>query len=382
MNTTPADTNGKIVASAISLFSKRWYSSVSVAEICREAGVSNGIFYRYFLNKESLIRHILEDVITRIGIALEGVQGKTSVERLGTMASILVAFAAEQKERVIVFREGQYRFFEFEHRLAELYRRTLSKALGRSVGMPEYLFAIGGIRFAGVRSALYGSHISLPALGDMLANGIFPGLAWDSEKVFGITVTPPPLSLEENARERLLRSGKRLFGERGFHEVNIHEITDAADLSVGSFYKYFPGKEAFYSELIDVAGRQVRHFITANLSSGLNRLEREMQGIYLFGIFLSIDRWCYNIVREGEFVVPDKAREYYAAFERGYLKLGTDGLNAAKLESDPDHESTALQFLLGISHYYGIELLFDGFGRGSRAVVEGIGTYLSRGLQE
>ena len=32
------------------------------------------------------------------------------------------------------------------------------------------------------------------------------------------------------ARERLLQAGKRLFGERGFHEVSIHEITDAAGL--------------------------------------------------------------------------------------------------------------------------------------------------------
>ena len=38
----------KIIKSAIELFSKNWYETVSVAEICRHAELSNGVFYNYF----------------------------------------------------------------------------------------------------------------------------------------------------------------------------------------------------------------------------------------------------------------------------------------------------------------------------------------------
>lgn len=374
------DTASRLEASAVRLFSERWYSSVSVAEICRGAGLSNGIFYRYYDNKEAIVRRILEDTIHLIEEALTDLKGETLQERVASMTRILVRFAREHRDLVTVFREGQYRFFEYERRLTELYRRTLGRVLGRNASIADYLFAIGGIRFAAVRSALHGSAISESALVDIIQNGIFKDFSWSGDKVFNISVTPRPIALNEGSRERLLRAGKRLFGEKGFHEVNIHEITDAAGLSVGAFYRHFTGKETFFEELIESAGREVRHFITANLSSGLNRVEREMQGIFLFGVFLSLDRWCYNIVREGEFVAPAKVREYYAAFEKGYRKAGDEAMDAGRIGADPLYRETAIEFMLGISHYYGIEVTFDDSPHNAKAIVETIGNYLSTGV--
>ncbi|MCP5452479.1 MAG: TetR/AcrR family transcriptional regulator [Spirochaetaceae bacterium] len=118
-----ADTQRRLVETAISLFSSRWYASVSVAEICREAGLSNGVFYRYFPNKESIFLHILEDVIERIAAALDRTGGETIEARIKSMTEILVGFSAEHPDLITVFREGQYRYFEYERRLTETYRR-------------------------------------------------------------------------------------------------------------------------------------------------------------------------------------------------------------------------------------------------------------------
>ena len=54
------DTRQHIIETAVGLLSERWYSVVSVADICRKAGVSNGLFYAYYRNKEALIRELLE----------------------------------------------------------------------------------------------------------------------------------------------------------------------------------------------------------------------------------------------------------------------------------------------------------------------------------
>ena len=35
----------KLIDASRDLFSSKWFETVSVAEICREAGVSNGVFY-------------------------------------------------------------------------------------------------------------------------------------------------------------------------------------------------------------------------------------------------------------------------------------------------------------------------------------------------
>jgi AcrR family transcriptional regulator len=48
-----------------------------------------------------------------------------------------------------------------------------------------------------------------------------------------------------------LRIGERLFAEHGYRDVSIKDITASAGLGMGSFYTYFPTKEAFYSDIID-----------------------------------------------------------------------------------------------------------------------------------
>jgi len=50
------DTLPRLQSAGLGLFSEQWYEIVSVAEICRRAGVSNGAFYRYFPGKEELNR--------------------------------------------------------------------------------------------------------------------------------------------------------------------------------------------------------------------------------------------------------------------------------------------------------------------------------------
>lgn len=372
----------KIVNAAVALFASRWYSSVSVAEICRAAGVSNGIFYKYFLNKEALVRHILENVIERITNALEGVEGETLYKRFSSMAEILLRFSSDHPDMITVFREGQYRYFEYERRLKEIFRNVLSKILGRTATTPEYLFAINGLRFAIDRAALQGARISIPALADIAAYGAFRKLSWDGDKIFNISITQPTISLGETSRDRLMQAGKWLFGERGFHAINIHEITDAANLSVGTFYKHFDSKESFFREQISSAGHEIRRFIAVNLRLGLNRLEVEMQGMFLFGLYLSLDHCCYNIAREGEIVSPATVQDYYSAFRRGFYKMGADGLDSAAVAADPAYVDSAIEFFMGISHYYGMEVAFDKSPYNARAIVEGVGDCLMRGVAE
>ena len=57
------ETAERLVSAAVGLFSKKWYGTVSVAEVCREAGLSNGVFYRYFDGKEALFKVILGRVL-------------------------------------------------------------------------------------------------------------------------------------------------------------------------------------------------------------------------------------------------------------------------------------------------------------------------------
>jgi AcrR family transcriptional regulator len=55
-------------------------------------------------------------------------------------------------------------------------------------------------------------------------------------------------------RERLIVAAREVFEERGFIDTRVAHITRHARVSYGSFYTYFPSKEAVFLEIAD------RHF--------------------------------------------------------------------------------------------------------------------------
>lgn len=52
-------------------------------------------------------------------------------------------------------------------------------------------------------------------------------------------------------RRRLLAAGLDLVHARGFSASGVKDITDAAGVPKGSFYAYFPSKEAFAAAILD-----------------------------------------------------------------------------------------------------------------------------------
>jgi len=52
-------------------------------------------------------------------------------------------------------------------------------------------------------------------------------------------------------KELFLKIGERLFSRYGYKDVNIEDITKEAGVGTGSFYTYFPSKEAFYEQILD-----------------------------------------------------------------------------------------------------------------------------------
>ena len=61
---------------ALVLFERRGVDVVSVAEICRAAGVANGSFYNFFRSKDALIADLLEETQRELAGALAAVQSE------------------------------------------------------------------------------------------------------------------------------------------------------------------------------------------------------------------------------------------------------------------------------------------------------------------
>jgi AcrR family transcriptional regulator len=67
---------------------------------------------------------------------------------------------------------------------------------------------------------------------------------------------PPVPSRRERkrleTRERIFRAAMQLFGQRGFFNTTVEDITEAADVAKGTFFNYFPSKEQVFSVLYGI----------------------------------------------------------------------------------------------------------------------------------
>jgi AcrR family transcriptional regulator len=52
-------------------------------------------------------------------------------------------------------------------------------------------------------------------------------------------------------RQAILEAAKRVFRDRGYHQVSVHDIIDEARIARGTFYLYFTSKQEVFGELVD-----------------------------------------------------------------------------------------------------------------------------------
>ncbi len=83
-------------------------------------------------------------------------------------------------------------------------------------------------------------------------------------------------SARARRRAALLATGERLFAEHGYREVSVEQIAHATGLATGSFYNYFPSKEAFYSHILELIERRAvseARRVVSRFESPMNQLK-------------------------------------------------------------------------------------------------------------
>ena len=88
--------------------------------------------------------------------------------------------------------------------------------------------------------------------------------------------SPREHSPRTRRRAALLANGERLFAELGYREVSVEQITHASGLATGSFYNYFPSKEAFYAHILELIERRAiseARRVVSRFESPMNQLK-------------------------------------------------------------------------------------------------------------
>jgi TetR/AcrR family transcriptional repressor of nem operon len=85
----------------------------------------------------------------------------------------------------------------------------------------------------------------------------------------------------DQTREDLLAVGTELLTSHGYHGTGIKQILDAVGVPKGSFYNFFPSKEAFVAEVIQHYGERV----VEEIERATEGLEREPSLVQLWCSF-------------------------------------------------------------------------------------------------
>lgn len=165
-------------------------------------------------------------------------------------------------------------------------------------------------------------------------------------------VVVPVTARGQETRARLLAAAEKVFGEKSFFQVSIADIVREAGVGNGTFYLYFPSKEAVFQELVRERGHQMRQVTRLASLNAADRVQAERAGYAAFFDFINQHRALYRIVRQAEFVDPKLFRDFYRQMADGYCSL----LQAAMDRGEISHfDSEVLAYcLMGVGDFIGM----------------------------
>lgn len=93
---------------------------------------------------------------------------------------------------------------------------------------------------------------------------------------------PPLTERGARTRERLVIAARKVFEERGFLETRVAHIARRARVAYGSFYTYFPSKEAIFLEVADRLFEDMtqHHLVPAAGPEPAGRIRRANRAYY------------------------------------------------------------------------------------------------------
>jgi AcrR family transcriptional regulator len=154
-------------------------------------------------------------------------------------------------------------------------------------------------------------------------------------------------------RDRILAAAAHVFGEHGYSAGTTNRIAEAAGVSIGSLYQYFPNKDAILVAL-------VRNHVEAGFVAVTGALDELQPGDAIearLGWFVDLviaqhqgDPRLHQVLFEEAPRPADLVAELHAEEER------LIGVVAALLRADPevtvaDHELAARMLVVGIESY-------------------------------
>jgi AcrR family transcriptional regulator len=140
---------------------------------------------------------------------------------------------------------------------------------------------------------------------------------------------------KEKTKQELLAAARRVLAEKGYHNAKIIDIAAAADIGVGTFYLYYPTKDALFLELVEETARLLKGEIDHARSSVTGAVEKMRAANHTFFRFAEKHRDLLKIVFGHGNTFNELLRQVYAMFVTDAADRFIEGIESAELRTLP-----------------------------------------------
>lgn len=188
----------------------------------------------------------------------------------------------------------------------------------------------------------------------------------------------PQTERGQRTRQHLLDAAEAVFGDMPFEHASISEITRRAGVALGTFYVYFPHKQAIFVELVDELGTRLRQALGAAIAKETTRLGKERAGFRAFFEFAGKHRNLYRVVRQAEFVDEAAYHRYYRTLGSAYARGLLDAMEKGEIgRFDPEIIAFAL---MGMADMIGMRFVLWENPQKLDAIVDEVVEMMTHGL--
>jgi AcrR family transcriptional regulator len=131
---------------------------------------------------------------------------------------------------------------------------------------------------------------------------------------------------KEKTRQDLLAAAKRVLADKGYHNTKIADIAFAADIGVGTFYLYYPTKEALFLELVEDTARALKEEIDQARATVDDPVEKTRITHLTFFRFAQANRELLKIIFGHGNTFNELLQQVYAGFVAAATERITEGI--------------------------------------------------------
>lgn len=154
--------------------------------------------------------------------------------------------------------------------------------------------------------------------------------------------------MSSTRREQLLETAARLFAERGFHGVSMHEIGAACGVTGPAIYRHFAGKDAMLAQmLVEISERLVAEADRRSTASG-DALS-VLRALIGWHIQFALEHPALIVVQEREWSnLRPEARDAVRSLQLAYIDRWVSAVRELRPELDPATTRARVQAVFGM----------------------------------